>query len=792
MMTGPDDHDWIRISRRAQDPCLGLREQDSPPRLPLRGKSMASSRRPLRRGALASPKPCLPPPPGFDDGLHISNTTSPRGPFKIPRKLPSLPQLSSTTPSTTAAFPPRKSSVGARLNLTKDIPPLPALPPLQKGLPTTLKMNAIPRKAVGQQPAAPTAAVAASELAPQGKEASTPRKLKRMSSISSILSAYSSASNVSQDSAHRSSQGSVATKDSEPSLSPERDVAADPRAKLFETLGDYTGNPHEDELPTSNDQMENGQQKSLPPVPTKDTRRGGSPTLGLPANPRGGLGLPATPRSAKAVGGEAPSSTTPAPVNSRNTPLTAPATPRNTPPLTKPDSLETTSSTPYAPTSLENTPSSTKPYNLETTSSSPSAPANGAQPLWQRRASKSDASIKVPDLTLTVSHGSTGPTSLTSQNLTGPPLPPKSEASSTRPSPLPPTSSSALPGRNIRPAPPPPTRILPSNKPDEDGEMKKFAASVKAVAKRVTGSDAPKEEVSKASAPSPVAGPSPSSAPARDGSMQKRDLAEKGSQDLVSPLSSPEARPSSQRGQQGIPQTAGRPSTAQNSDSRDQANPPQLPRDGQSMPRQRHDMSRSNEQQPTPSPMGSHVSHQRSQEQLEQQPKAPVKEKTSTDELSPTSTGQPSRRMLAPNGAPTPRTRPSLSMVGEEVSFTAPSPLTDGQQSELMSAIMLFRRHDKPIADEYPVVNAAPLRPCHLKCLNDHQGFIRTKNASHSIACATCHVEDREPRFVCTTCSVRVCSRCRDLLEKHKDTQTVLGLLQGSHAGAGAGEAVEA
>ncbi|KAK7941024.1 uncharacterized protein PG986_013411 [Apiospora aurea] len=737
------------------------------------------------------------PPPGLHDGLHkgIPNTASPPGHFKIPRKLPSLPQLpptpaTTTTTTTAAAFPPRKSSVGARLNLTNVIPPLPALPPLQKELPTTpKKMNAIPRKAVGQQPAATTPASAVPELAPQGKEASTPRKLKRMSSISSILSAYSSASNVSQDSAHRSSQGSVATKDSEPSLSPERDVAADPRAKLFDTLGDYTGNPHQDELPDPNDQMEigrmeNGQQKSLPPVPATGTRRGGSPTLGLPANPRGGL--PATPRSAKAVGGEAPSSTTPAPANSRNTPLTAPATPRKTPPLPKPDRLETTSSTPYAPTSLQNTPSSTKPYNLEAASSSPSAPVNDTQPLWQRRASKSDASIKVPDLTLTVSHGSTGP-----------PVPPKSEASSsTRPSPLPPPSSSTLPGRNIRPAPPPPTRILASNKPDEDGEMKRLAASVKAVAKRVTGSDAPKEEASKASAPSLIAGPSPSSAPAHDGSLQKGGLVEKGSQDFVSPLSSPEVRPASQRGQQGTSQTAGRPSTAQNSENRDQASQPQMPRDGHSMPHQQRDMSRSNEQQPASSPMGSNVSHQRSHEQLDQQSKAPAKENASTtvDELSATSTGQTPRRQLAPNGAPAPRTRPSLSMVGEEVLFTEPRPLTDGQQSELMSAIMLFRRHDKPIADAHLVINAAPLRPCHLKCLNEHQGFIRTKNASHSIACATCHVEDREPRFVCTTCSVRVCSRCRDLLERHRDTHTVLSLLQESQAGVGSGarEAVEA
>lgn len=719
------------------------------------------------------------PPPGLPDaGLNIPNVSSPPppGPFKIPRKLPSLPQL----PATTAAFPPRKSSVGARLNLTKLVtPPLPPLPHLQKELPTTpKKMNAIPRKAVGRWPAAtPAASAAAPEFALQGKEASTPRKLKRMSSISSILSAYSSASNISQDSAHRSSQASVATKDSEPSLSPERDVV-DPRAKLFETLGDYTGNPHEDELPNDNDPTENGQRQARLPVPAKDTKRAGSPGLGLPANPRGGL--PATPRSAKAINGEpASSSTTPAPATLHNTsPLTAPATPQTASPLTKSDKLETISSaTPVLATSRA-TPPLTTPHDLDGASSSPSAPANGTQPLWQRRASKSDASIKVPDLTLTVSHGSTGSTSLTSQPLDGPPVPSKGESPSTRPSPLPPKSFSGLPGRNIRPAPPPPTKAPASKERDEDEEMKKLAASVRAVAKWGSSAGSPKHEENKAPAHD-------------DGNVQKGGVVEKRSQDFVSPLSSPEGRPSSQRGQQGASQAAtGRPSTAQNSDNRVQSDQPQMPRDGQSMPRQWGDMSPSNEQQLMKSHMGPLVSHQRSHEQLEQQqPQALANQKSysSLDELSPTATSTPGgRRLLAPNGAPAPRTRPSLSMVGEEVSFTKPTPLTDGQQSELTSAIMLFRRHDRPVADEYPVLNAPPLRPCHLQCLGDHQGFIRTKNAVHSIACATCHVEDREPRYVCTTCSVRVCLRCRDLLEKHKDTSLVLGLIQEGQAGAAA------
>ncbi|KAK8125353.1 uncharacterized protein PG998_001112 [Apiospora kogelbergensis] len=214
-------------------------------------------------------------------------------------------------------------------------------------------MNAIPRKAVGQQPAAASATAAVPDFSARGKGASTPRKLKRVSSISSILSAYSSATNTSMDSVHRSSQGSVATKDSEASLSPERDTAPDSRAKFFETMGDYTGNPHADEPPNTDDPVETVKQQSRPPVPAKDTGRDGNATLGLPANPRGGL--PATPRSAKAMAAQAPSSSTTAPTNSQYTPpLTAPATPESFPLLTKPNDSETTPSTPYASASLQN------------------------------------------------------------------------------------------------------------------------------------------------------------------------------------------------------------------------------------------------------------------------------------------------------------------------------------------------------------------------------------------------------------------------------------------------------
>ncbi|KAK8125354.1 uncharacterized protein PG998_001113 [Apiospora kogelbergensis] len=298
--------------------------------------------------------------------------------------------------------------------------------------------------------------------------------------------------------------------------------------------------------------------------------------------------------------------------------------------------------------------------------------------------------------------------------------------------------------------------------------MKKFAASVKAAAERVAST--------KRKEPQPPKSTSVPEAPKEEASKAPQEEVEKAptpsDPDFVSPLSSPELRPSSQRGQ-GPSQVTGRPSTAQNSDSRDQPTQPASPRGGQSMPRQRQDMSHAHEQQPKSyAPMGPILNNQRSQEQFEQRP-----EPSPSPTSNAAGTGQ-SRRQLAPHGAPAPRTRPSLSMVGEEISFSEPAPLSDGQQSQLTDAIMLFRRHDRPIMDEYPVINAAPLRPCHMKCMGEHQGFHRTKNQAHSIACATCHVEDREARYVCTTCSVRVCLRCRELLEKHKDTRVVLGMLQ--------------
>ncbi|KAI1413735.1 hypothetical protein F5Y13DRAFT_160956 [Hypoxylon sp. FL1857] len=96
--------------------------------------------------------------------------------------------------------------------------------------------------------------------------------MKRVSSISSLLSAYS---NTSSDSVQRSSQGSIFTKDSEPSNSPEREGINDGQQPLLKTLPVLPSNPYLDEMPSVTDEIIGADLP--PPPPLKDLARPSTP-----------------------------------------------------------------------------------------------------------------------------------------------------------------------------------------------------------------------------------------------------------------------------------------------------------------------------------------------------------------------------------------------------------------------------------------------------------------------------------------------------------------------------------
>lgn len=325
-----------------------------------------------------------------------TSTTSPA--FKIPRKLPGLPNM-----ATTMALPPRKDSVGARFVPKPMDSPLPALPgkvsspqELQK------KMPPLPRKAVGSPPPAAASTKSPPSVPTQLEpEAVDPVKLKRKSSISSLLSAYSHSSSDSVHDMYMSSQRSSDTKGSEASLSPDR--GREQQGDFSSAYKAFTRNPYEEPSAREKEMMMN-EPLPPPPPPTKEAN-GSAPRTGLPATPRSNRQAP--------------------------TPAAAPAQV-----LKDSDTFSSvTRTTPSPPPRRE---------------------------IWRRRASsKSDRSIAVSGLKLAVSHGSTAATAMTtsqqgapeesSQNLAQHPAILNPTLSANNAPQLPTQPNSGLPGRNVRP-----------------------------------------------------------------------------------------------------------------------------------------------------------------------------------------------------------------------------------------------------------------------------------------------------------------------------------------------------
>ncbi|KAI1180110.1 hypothetical protein F4777DRAFT_361449 [Nemania sp. FL0916] len=73
-----------------------------------------------------------------------------------------------------------------------------------------------------------------------------------------------------------------------------------------------------------------------------------------------------------------------------------------------------------------------------------------------------------------------------------------------------------------------------------------------------------------------------------------------------------------------------------------------------------------------------------------------------------------------------------------------------------------------------------PLADRHYKCLTNHSRLIKSRNSNYPLACQTCGVADREARFVCAFCNLRICMPCLNLLNANgrKLEATVAALRQ--------------
>lgn len=78
-------------------------------------------------------------------------------------------------------------------------------------------------------------------------------------------------------------------------------------------------------------------------------------------------------------------------------------------------------------------------------------------------------------------------------------------------------------------------------------------------------------------------------------------------------------------------------------------------------------------------------------------------------------------------------------------------------------------RHHHAAANMTPiapgtVLAASALKKSQLACLGSHYRFLPSRNEDHPLSCQSCQIRDNGARFTCAHCAVRICADCRDVL----------------------------
>jgi len=69
-----------------------------------------------------------------------------------------------------------------------------------------------------------------------------------------------------------------------------------------------------------------------------------------------------------------------------------------------------------------------------------------------------------------------------------------------------------------------------------------------------------------------------------------------------------------------------------------------------------------------------------------------------------------------------------------------------------------------------------PLTLAHHHCYHSHRTMRLSRNVYASVPCMTCYQEDKEPRWKCSWCCLRICRQCLELLDNSRD-RTVSDIL---------------
>ncbi|KAI1879594.1 hypothetical protein JX265_002548 [Neoarthrinium moseri] len=539
--------------------------------------------------------------------------------------------------------------------------------------------------------------------------------------VSSISSLLSAYSNTSSDSVHRSSQGSSVTKGSEPSFSPEREAMQDGNKDDF-TRSYKAYSRNPYEEPSEQEKAVMMNEPLPPPPPFKSNLRPTTPRTGLPATPRSGRTAASPTRDANA--------------------------------------------------------------DSPTTSMANASPPR--REIWRRRASsKSDRSIAVAGLKLSISHGSTAATTAPVAAPAQLSLPKSAMTNNDvkTTSPLPPKPNSGLPGRNIRPQP---------QQAEADDEMKRLKEKLKpfGLGRSGTGEQADARMSAQSNdAPAPPAKDSPTikAASSETIKVQPAPVSDEPNKPLnatASPLSSPEPQRDSansiRRRDVGAP--ARKQASMQNMNAK--MADPAVAQDLRGA-KSHVDLKGASHGDPRDQLGGREIGTKDfgTKEDIFRnadirEPREP-KMTSSTPVVAaapPPAKGLPSPRSRRPS-QPQPRRIPPELMITtapEPVVYRDinedPHPIDPEQQAKLEEAINTALASPSKFnftPTEDGVWPALALSINHYQCLGSHKLWHCTQNANYPIRCMVCHVPDKTFRFVCRCCGVRCCQGCMEALRVH-------------------------
>ncbi|RYC58726.1 hypothetical protein CHU98_g7477 [Xylaria longipes] len=86
------------------------------------------------------------------------------------------------------------------------------------------------------------------------------------------------------------------------------------------------------------------------------------------------------------------------------------------------------------------------------------------------------------------------------------------------------------------------------------------------------------------------------------------------------------------------------------------------------------------------------------------------------------------------------------------------------------AAVALFPRNHswKPECTVDGVWPPNPLSDRHYNCHLNHNRFLASRNTHYPLACQTCGIADKERRYMCTYCNLRICVPCVELLAANR------------------------